>query len=227
MSENTDLSSLSDLSSLFSVSALLRNPVEVVERARSTGQFWLLVAFLAAITLAGSGIFGFALGAFVNLKVAVLDAVKMAGVAAFAFALCFPTFYVFVCIGGSRMGAFQLLAFGLVCTATIGCLLAALAPVMWLFAVSTKAAGVVVISAAVLALAAFRSGFCPISRAAMKGMVDSTVGLKLWMMIFFLVALQSVTFVRPMLSEKSDWWRLEEGKLFFVGHFMKTLAVEF
>lgn len=214
MNENTNQTTATG------ISGLLRDPAGYVEHARDTGRFWPLVAFLVGTTLVGSGLFGFSFGAFVDAKVAALDAAKMMGVVAFSFALCFPTFYVFACISGSTLKPLRLLAFGLVCTATLGCLLAALAPIMWLFAVSTEWCGFIVVFAALLAGVAVCFAQRPIDGAVRRQVIASAVGFRVWFFVFVVVALQTVTLVRPMLSPIGAKPSVE-GKCFFFEHFVK------
>ncbi len=77
---------------------LLRAPGEVMGFAEGKARYWRLAAFLSFVTVVGCALFGFAVGSFVDLKVAALDAAKMVGIAAFSFVLCFPTLYVFATI---------------------------------------------------------------------------------------------------------------------------------
>ena len=213
----------------FDIADLLRDPGAFVAEAKEAGGFGRLVAFLATLTLVGTSLFGFALGAFVNApgafadwRVVALDGLKLPGIVAFAFVLCYPTLYVFACISGSRLSAARLLGLGLVSTATLGCLLAALAPILWLFAVSTESIGFIVIFASTLGAFALAFASRPFGQAVAKGVVASAAGLKVWFAIFIIVALQAITLVRPMLTA-ADAPREPEGKCFFLRHFAKTV----
>lgn len=202
---------------------LLRAPGEVMGFVDGKERYWRLAAFLALVTVVGCALFGFAVGSFVDLKVAALDAAKMVSVAAFSFALCFPTLYVFATISGSKLSATRLAVIGLVCTATFGSLLAALSPILWLFSVSTeKAAFIVVLSCLLVALSL---GFVarPIAAAAEKGIVANIAGLHMWLVVFAVVALQTVTLVRPMLAPIGTP-RTPSGKCFFLMHFGEAVG---
>ena len=203
---------------------LLRVPGEVMGFAEGRANNWRLAAFLVLVTVTGCGLFGFAVGSFVDLKVAALDAAKMVGVAAFSFILCFPTLYVFATISGSKLSAARIAVLGLVFTATLGSLLAALSPILWLFSVSTeKAAFIVVLTCMFAALAV---GFVarPISAAVEKGIVAKPVGLNVWLVVFVVVALQTITLVRPMLAPLGTP-RTPDGKCFFLMHFGKSVGL--
>ena len=207
----------------FDVAGLLRDPGAFVVEAKDSGKFGKLVGFLVLLTLIGTALFGAALGSFVDGRVALLDAVKLSGIVAFAFALCYPTMYVFACISGSTLSALRLFGFGLVSTATLGCLLAALAPILWLFAVSTEAVGFIVMFACVLGGVALTFAYRPFVGAVAKGIAASSAGFKVWFFLFIVVALQAITLVRPMLEPVGSE-RDPAGKCFFIRHFVKTLA---
>ena len=203
---------------------LLRAPGDVMGFADGKARGWKLAAFLVVATAVGCALFGFAIGSFVDLKVAAMDAAKMVGVAVFSFAMSFPTLYVFSTIFGSKLSPSRTAVLGLVCTATLGCLLAALAPILWLFSVSTeKAAFIVVLTCMFAALAV---GFVarPISAAVEKGIVAKPVGLNVWLVVFVVVALQTITLVRPMLAPLGTP-RTPDGKCFFLMHFGKSVGL--
>ena len=203
---------------------LLRAPGEVMGFADGKAHYWRLAAFLALVTVVGCALFGFAVGSFVDLKVAALDAAKMVGIAVFSFVLCFPTLYVFATISGSKLSASRLAVLGLVCTATLGSLLAALAPILWLFSVSTENVAFIVVLSCFLAALSLAFVVCPITAAAEKKIVANKAGLHLWLVVFAVVALQTVTLVRPMLAPIGTP-RTPEGKCFFLMHFGESAGL--
>ena len=154
-----------------------------------------------AIAAAGFALYGFAAGFFSgSWTVALLSAAKGAAVALFAFALCLPSLYVFACVAGTTLGAAPLVALGAACAATGGMLLAALAPVLWLFAVSSEHPGFLTPLAFLLALGAVYFSVRPALGARAAGTLHATLGLRAWLFVFVLVALQTVTLLRPFLS---------------------------
>ena len=203
---------------------LLRAPGDVMGFADGKARGWKLAVFLAVATAVGCALFGFAIGSFVDLKVTALDAAKMVGVAAFSFVLCFPTLYVFATISGSKLSASRLAVLGLVCTATFGSLLAALSPILWLFSVSTEKAAFIVVLSCLLAALALGFVTRPIAAAAEKGIVANRAGLHMWLVVFAVVALQTVTLVRPMLAPIGTP-RTPEGKCFFLMHFGDSVGL--
>ena len=204
---------------------LLRAPGEVMGFADGKARYWRLAAFLSFVTVVGCALFGFAVGSFVDLKVAALDAAKMVGIAAFSFVLCFPTLYVFATISGSKLSASRLAVLGLVCTATFGSLLAAMSPILWLFSVSTENAAFIVVLSCILAALALGFVARPIVAAAEKGIVANRAGLHMWLVVFAVVALQTVTLVRPMLAPIGTP-RTPEGKCFFLMHFGDSVGLK-
>ena len=204
---------------------LLRAPGDVMGFADGKARGWKLAVFLAVATAVGCALFGFAIGSFVDLKVTALDAAKMVGVAAFSFVLCFPTLYVFATISGSKLSASRLAVLGLVCTATFGSLLAALSPILWLFSVSTEKAAFIVVLSCLLAALALGFVTRPIAAAAEKGIVANRAGLHMWLVVFAVVALQTVTLVRPMLAPIGTP-RTPEGKCFFLMHFGDSVGLK-
>ena len=203
---------------------LLRAPGEVMGFADGKARYWRLAAFLALVSAVGCALFGFAIGSFVDLKVAALDAAKMVGIAAFSFVLCFPTLYVFATISGSKLSAARLAVIGLVCTATLGSLLAALSPILWLFSVSTENVAFIVVLSCFLAALSLAFVVCPITAAAEKKIVANKAGLHLWLVVFAVVALQTVTLVRPMPAPIGTP-RTPEGKCFFLMHFGDSVGL--
>ena len=202
---------------------LLRAPGDVMGFADGKARYWRLAAFLALVTAVGCAMFGFAVGSFVDLRVAALDAAKMVGVAAFSFVLCFPTQYVFATISGSKLSAARIAVLGLVCTATLGSLLAALSPILWLFSVSTEKTAFIVALSCIFAALSLVFVVRPVAAAVEKGVVASRGGLHVWLVVFAVVALQTVTLVRPMLAPIGTP-RTPEGKCFFLMHFVASVS---
>ena len=204
------------------VAELLRDPDACLGHACEEAGTGGLTAFLILLSLAGSAAFGFAIGSFAGWGVAFLDAAKMAGVMLFSFALCYPTLYVFSALGGCKLTPKRLLALGLVPMAVLGCLLAALSPIMWLFSVSTESVGFIVFFSCGLVAVAVYFAQRPLLCAKERGLVISLVGMRVWFFVLIVVALQSVTLVRPMLSPLGAE-RTPQGKCFFLEHFKSAI----
>ena len=204
------------------IAGVLGHPEGVIRQICTSRRLGAQGAFLLALALGGTALFGFGAGCFVDGQVALLDAVKAGGIVLFSYLLCLPTLYVFASIAGCRVGFAQLALVGLVILSGIGCILAALAPVLWLFAVSTESVALFILLAFVLLLVAVALGARTLAGAVKAQAVDRTTGLSAWFVVFLVVALQALTLVRPMLSPIGAE-REPEGKCFFVSHFFRSL----
>lgn len=186
---------------------------------REHAQHYLLSA------LAGYGAFGLSVGLFGGTTAGVMAMGKVPLVALAAFALCMPSLYVFSCIGGTALSAAQLAVIGMACLAMTALLLAALAPVVWLFAMSTSAPGFMV----VLALAAWAIGMLFTSRFVghlrRVAPLRQTGGIRVWLLLLTLTAMQMITTLRPILQEPRAGWRTPEKK-FFVAHFLSCFDTQ-
>lgn len=218
-----------------SLSELLKAPDRYALGIVGGGDVGPRIALALAAAAAGFALYFFAAGFFAEWRIALLDAAKGAGVALFAFALCLPSLYVFSCVSGATLRAGQIVAAGAACLATAGMLLAALAPVLWLFAVSSSSAAFVTALAVLLAVPAVWLAVRPAIGLQTAGGVRSTAGLRLWLAVLAVVALQTVTLLRPMLSAPKGTTEGEAAaesaaapatppeKMFFLEHFVRTL----
>ena len=204
------------------IAGVLGNPEGVIRQICASRRLGAQGAFLLLLALGGTALFGFGAGCFVDWQVALLDAAKMGGIVLFSYLLCLPTLYVFASIAGCRVGFAQLSQIGLVVLSGIGCILAALAPVLWLFAVSTESAALFILLAFILVIVAVALGARTLGGAVKAQAVNTTAGLSAWFVVFLVVALQAITLVRPMLSPIGAE-REPEGKCFFLSHFFKSL----
>ena len=204
------------------IAGVLGHPEGVIRQICASRRLGAQGAFLLLLALGGTALFGFGAGCFVDWQVALLDAAKAGGVVLFGYLLCLPTLYVFASIAGCRVGFAQLAQIGLVVLSGIGCILAALAPVLWLFAVSTESAALFILLSFALVFVAVALGARTLGGAVKAHAVNTTAGLSAWFVVFLVVALQAITLVRPMLSP-IDAEREPAGKCFFLSHFFKSL----
>lgn len=168
-------------------------------------------------------IFGGAIGFFGGWSVARMDMLKIPLIGLCSLLLCYPSLYVFSSVGGAPLSFSQAFALGASCLAMGGLILVGLAPVMWLFAVSTDSAAFIMLLALFIWLIA--GGF--VVRYIHKLQSNSTFtrvgGIKIWFIIVVLVTMQMVTCMRPILVEvtgEDGWWTGK--KMFFLQHFGST-----
>lgn len=189
---------------------------ELLGRALRMG-FWGLVFH---------AVFGLALGLFGGWPVAFMAAAKSPLIALCSLSLCLPSMYVFACVGGMPLSLTQAAALAGAVLAVTGLLLLALAPVAWLFAVSTTNAGFVVLLTLLIWFVAigFARGF--LGRLKASAHLSRLSGLNWWLLIYILVTWQMTTFMRPLLSlGASGWWTKE--KQFFLVYFLRSLFGNF
>ena len=217
------------------IARLLKSPVRFLSELKEEPQgesSGRRLPSLLLLSVVGYALFGLAAGSFGGFLSAGLGALKGACVALSAYLLCFPALFVFSCASGTTLPLRRIAELGASCTATAGLLFASLAPVEWLFAVSSASlAFIAILSVAcigVVAAFAFRivtsAQRCGIVRTRQDDkFLRGGTGLHLWFAILVVVSLQTLTILRPILSapDASDGSR---PKMFFVEHFFSTLA---
>jgi len=205
------------------VTALLKSPGKVADTiAGEDRNLPAASATLFAVAVACHAVFGLAIGLFAGWPVAIMDAVKAPLVAVCSLLLCFPSLYVFACVAGSPLTLLQTLALGCSCLAMVGLILVGLAPVGWLFAVSTQSVPFIVILALILWLVAVSFAARYVGKLQSHPLFQRQGGIKLWFLILILVTLQMTTCMRPMLTKPDKgWWTGQ--KQFFLSHFGSML----
>ena len=223
MNENTVRNEV-DCAWVPGLSEMLCDPGGFVRYICECRQYGRLISFLVLLTLGGFGIFGLVMGFFVGWSVALLDMVKMIGVVMFGFALCLPSLYVFMCISGVVLSFSRTVTVGLVVTAMMGCVLGALAPIIWLFSASTSCLGFFLMFLLLAGSVAVGFGVLPICRGFASGVFKSCAGLYSWLTILVVVMLQCITLMSPMLSPIGEDSR-PQGKRFYIQHFFDAMSL--
>ena len=205
------------------VDALLKNPARIASRIAGREGLAPAAFALLAAGLAGHAVFGFAFGLFAGWPVAVMDALKAPLTALASLLLCFPSLYVFACVAGAPLSLAQAFTLGSACLAMVGLLLVALAPVAWLFAVSTASPAFIALLVFLLWLVAVGFAARFTDRLKTVPLFQRQTGIHLWFLVFMLVTLQMTTCLRPMLARPAETAR-PAAKLFFLSHFAATLS---
>jgi hypothetical protein len=176
--------------------------------------------YLAATLVSYAG-FGLATGLFGGWPTAWMAMAKMPAIALGSFLLCLPSLYVFSCLGGSPLSGSQIAVLGLACLAMVGFLLTALAPVVWLFAVSTSSLPFVVVLDLLVWFVGLTFALRFIARMKQAALLRQTGGVRVWFLVLALTSLQMATFLRPILTPPgASWWT--PGKQFFLAHFASS-----
>jgi hypothetical protein len=138
-------------------------------------------------------------------------------------ALCAPSLYVFLCLSGTAVSFRQVgaLLAGIACLSSL--LLLGLAPVAWLFGVSTNNVQFTVL----LHLAAWTAGLAGGLRLlglSLSGGYPQHRAILLWVGIFLVVSAQMLTYFRPVLGPPEDGAFREPAKKFFFEHFVESMG---
>lgn len=106
----------------------------------------------------------------------------------------------------------------------IGCILASLAPVLWLFAVSIESMELFIWLVFALIFVAVILGARTLSGAVNAQVVNRGTGISAWFVILLFVAMQMITVVRPMLTaDAKSKLGQSERKCFFLTHFCDSM----
>ena len=202
------------------IEALLRQPRRVMYQLRQPGSGLLIGAMLLA-ALVSSLIYGLVVGTFSGGQQLWAAPVKIALGMFLSALICLPSLYIFSCLNGSQARLSEV--FGLVAgmLALMTVLLIGFAPVAWVFSQSTDS---------VAAMGAFHLVFWFVSTYFGLRFLDhgfarlsgkSGGGLKVWAIIFLLVALQMTTALRPLVGKADALFPTE--KKFFINHWSECL----
>src|SRR6266498_5433651 len=171
------------------IEAILRQPRLVMFQLRQPGASRLIAAMLTVSVVCGL-IYGVIAGTFSGGTQLWAAPVKIVGGLLISALICLPSLYIFSCLSGSQarlIEVFGLLA-GLLMLMTI--LLIGFAPVAWIFSESTQSLPAIStlhlifwLIATYFGLRFMHAGFAHLS-------AYSGAGLKVWIVVFLLVALQ-------------------------------------
>jgi len=202
------------------IESILRQPRRVLYQLRKPGS-GRLIAAMVLVAVVCSLIYGVIAGTFSGGAQLWAAPVKIAVGLLVSALICLPSLYIFACLSGSQarlVEVFGLVA-GLAMLMTI--LLIGFAPVAWVFSQSTGS---------VVAMGALHLVFWLISiffglrflNAGFSAHADcSGGGIKIWMIIFVLVALQMTTALRPLIGRADTF--LPTEKKFFVNHWLECM----
>ena len=204
------------------VSSLLKAPEAVAETIANRRQPFTTSVILLVAAAVFHAVFGLAMGLFGGWNVAIMDVAKIPLIAVCSLLLCYPSLYVFSCVGGTPLSLSQTFLLGASCLAMLGLLLVGLAPVAWLFSVSTESISFVTMLVLFIWLIAASFAVRYIGKLQAHTLFKKASGIKLWFFVLIVVTLQMVTCMRPILTapEADGWWTGK--KMFFLQHFGST-----
>lgn len=178
-------------------------------------------ASLALVALLCGVAYGAVAGLYQGGWQVALAAVKAPLIVAGSIALCLPSLYVFAGLGGAVLDGrrLRLVICGLL--GLVGLMLAALLPINWLFSVSSRSLGFLVLLHALVWLIALYFGGAFLVRVIPEA--GARAGLVLWVLLVGVVSLQVTTVLRPVLSRAPDAPLLERSRLSFLEHLGRIL----
>ncbi|MEP2774773.1 MAG: hypothetical protein ABJQ29_16455 [Luteolibacter sp.] len=200
--------------------ALLRRPAELARHSACDENSTMLR--FALISMVSMLVFGFVLGTFAYGNQLWAAPLKLGGGLLFAGLICFPSFYIFSSLAGSRASASKMAALLGGMLALAGLLLLGFAPALWIFAQGTASFGFMGCLAIAAWLVALLFAFRFLRTAMGQTGASQKAPLVVWYVIFLLVTLQLSTSLRPILGSSDDLLTTE--KKFFLQHWAETMG---
>jgi hypothetical protein len=203
---------------LMAIEAVLREQRRVLFQLTQPRQ-GRLVSDLVFVTLVSSSIYGLVVGTFSGGEQLLTAPVKIAGGLLLSAVICLPSLYIFSCLSGARARLSEVCGLLAAFLAMMTILLIGFAPVAWVFSQST--ASVAAMGTLHLLFWFIATGFG--LRLLERGFRchGAQVGMmRIWTIIFLLVALQMTTALRPLVGTAPTL--LPATKQFFVAHWMES-----
>jgi len=201
------------------VEAVLREPRRVQHALGQPGGGAVAGSLLAVAVVCGA-IYGVVAGTFSGGTQLWAAPLKIAGGLLASALICLPSLFIFATLGGANArvrDVFGILA-GKLALTTI--LLVGFAPVAWVFSQSTGSVfWMGLLHLAFWAVSAFFGA--RFLHTAFQPMLRSGLGIKVWSLIYLLVALQMTTALRPILGTADTFFPTE--KRFFLAHWFGVL----
>jgi hypothetical protein len=204
---------------VMAIEAVLRDPRRVMFQLTQPRQ-GQLVGNLMAITLISALIYGVVVGTFSGGEQLWAVPLKIAGGLFVSAVICLPSLFIFSCLSGSKARLSEVSGLLAAFLALMTILLIGFAPVAWVFSQSTSS----VAAMGGLHLAFWFIATCFGLRLLGRGFrhCGAESGLmRVWMIIFLLVALQMSTALRPLVGTAPTL--LPQTKQFFIAHWMEFL----
>jgi len=185
--------------------ALLRAPGPLIRDLGSGHRIAERAGALFFLTVALCAGYGAILGLFYPGTQTLFAAIKVPIIVAGSALLCTPTLFVFNALGGSRLSYAQTLGLALLMAAALGLMLAAFAPIVWFFGVSTE--GRAFMAALHLGVFAVSVGFGLRTLNLARRYIEFRGGTPvlgtglflIWSALVVLVGLQMAYWFRPLL----------------------------
>jgi hypothetical protein len=206
------------------LSALLRQPGQIVYQLHESTGGSKVAVVLAGIALLCLLAYGVVVGAFSGGAQLWAAPLKIASGALLAAAICLPSLYVLACLGGAhdklKLGPLAGLLLAMVALNAI--LLVSFAPIAWVFSQSTDSVAFISCLHLLLWGIGFYFGLrLVLIGARFLGVADRGY-VVLWIIIVTLVSLQMMTALRPIVGRSEQL--LQAEKKFFLNHLLELFG---
>jgi hypothetical protein len=206
------------------LSALLRQPGQIVYQLHESAGGSNVAAVLAGIALLCLLAYGVVVGAFSGGTQLWAAPLKIAGGSLMTSAICLPSLYVLACLAGAhdKLKVGPLAGLLLAAVALNATLLVSFAPIAWVFSQSTDSIAFISCLHLVLWGIGFYFGLrLVLIGARFLGVADrGYVGL--WIIIVTLVSVQMMTTLRPIVGRSERL--LPAEKKFFLNHLLELFG---
>lgn len=207
------------------VEAILRQPRRLMYQLKQPDSGGVIISLFAVVVLC-SLVYGLIVGTFSGGQQLWAAPVKITAGLLISGLICLPSLYIFSCLGGSQARLAEVfgLVAGLMTLMTV--LLIGFAPVAWVFSQSTASVAVMGSLHLIFWLVATIFGVRFLSSGFSHLGARSYGGLRVWVVIFILVALQMTTALRPIIGTSDKFLPASSDKKFFIGHWADSIGKE-
>ncbi|MEW6745370.1 MAG: hypothetical protein AB1486_21675 [Planctomycetota bacterium] len=203
--------------------ALLKEPSRIVFEL-SRGRCLRVIALLVGIIVVCLLAYGVTVGLFSGDRQLWAAPVKITAGSLLTMVICFPSLAIFSCLAGARVRMPEVLGALVSLVALYSILLLGFAPVSWVFSQATNSVAFMGSLHLVFWAIGLYYGF-RFFRGLFRKLDGRRAGhLTVWGIIFVMVSLQMVTFLRPIIGSSGDF--LSHEKKFFVVHWQETIEGE-
>lgn len=202
--------------------ALLKTPNRLQAEIQMGNTFAALKA-LGLITIFGLLCYGLITGMFSGGTQLLWAPLKVVATVLASCLLCLPSLYIFVSLAGINMKPMCMMAQGMAGLALTSILLLGLAPVLFLFTVSTESLVFMGVLHLIILFVAGGTGAQRFLNSLSRYIAAKSFYPGLWLCIFTLVLCQMSTTLRPILGSADDVFTSE--KQFFLIHWLEQMSM--
>ncbi len=206
---------------------LLKNPLKVLEAMQNPSGKGIFACMLI-INITCLIAYGLIVGSFSGGMQWYMSPLKIVAGMALTILFCFPSFYIFNCLGGVDMKPWTAFLLLLSSVSVFSILLVGFAPVAWVFSQSTATVFFIGFFHIAFWLVSTVFGMRVILRAAEAFKCKNMSYPIFWIVIFAITSLQMMTALRPLVGKSENI--LPKEKMFFLYHwgnlFSQTIDLE-